>query len=148
MDPNYINAIVGVMVFVFGILLSIIGWLIMGRVSKIETATECLPEIQVDLAGMKVKVDTLKSRQDEFCEQATDQGNRLRNIETTINNTERVTVLEGENRRHTEEIEKLRPAVHELTTKVQVALTEIANLKIGNQKAAAQEGRVQPAPPS
>lgn len=113
---NVIGIVVIVLMGIGGVLSSVIGYLIISRLKAIENSVEPIPRIQVELEGMKVKVDQHSEQQGDFCDKQEEFGKRLMDVEKHISNTERIAVLEKAVKVAEDEILKMRPIVHEIPT--------------------------------
>lgn len=79
-------AITGIVAFI-GVLLGINGYFAGRHLDSIDTKLDCLPKMQEQIIEMRTEQKHHSEKQEEFC-------SRLERVETTISNTERITVLE------------------------------------------------------
>jgi hypothetical protein len=89
------------------LLLGIIGYFFAQWMRAINKNLECLPVIQVELAGMKVKVDQQGAV-------LADTNKRLGSVEAHVSNTERIGLLEQRISSNEKEIESLRRHWHRM----------------------------------
>ena len=122
-----IGIIVSVLLAIVGLLLGIIGYFFTGRLRSIDGSLKCLPEIQVELAGMKVRVEQQSEKQGKFCDLQTIFSERLTDVEKHISNQERMAVLEESMKTIKEELSRLRVVVHVIPT-LQQAVTSLKDM--------------------
>lgn len=116
------------------VLLSIIGYLVNDKLktihaqnAKVVTDLGTLSENQAQtgthVAEIKAHVKHHAEKIDEFCD-------RLKAVEDSTHNTERIAVLEKENKLQGEEISRLRPVVHSNQTDLGILLSKLNALEL------------------
>jgi hypothetical protein len=124
-----IGIVVSVLLALFTLLLGIIGYFVVSKMRSIDGSLKCLPDIQVELAGMKVKVDQQSERQEAFTDHQEAFGKRLGEVERYISNQERIAVLEKSVETLDAELGKLRPHVHSQDGFIQTLVNKVAVLE-------------------
>lgn len=116
-QAGIIGICVTIALAMLGFLLSVIGWLLSRHLKIIEDRLKPLVQMQIDLAGMTVKVDQHSAAQQET-------SRRLAKVEDHVSNTERVALMEQRLTVAEKDIVDLRGFRHGLETHLQT----LANL--------------------